>query len=107
MQKALAQDLQKFAEEVARRFSHTARDCNYSGCEFTVKQIIPTSEDTAAVYFEKTQGKSALAFFYYLAKGKSKGWRYFFPTDGHINGFRAFDVHKIMIEQANYKFNFD
>lgn len=107
MQKTVALKLQKEASLVAQRFSRKDRPGNFNQESFAVDQIIPTSDHTAVVRFKKNTGKIGLAFFYYIARGKSEGWKYFFPTDSHINGFRAFELEKYQIEKENFKFNFN
>jgi len=37
----------------------------------------------------------------------SKGWKYFFPTDSHLNGFQAFLYYKLDAEKKNYNKNFN
>ncbi len=106
MTKDIAVELALFVADVAERFSKKDREMNLSGESFAVDEINATSEHTAVVIFKKNTGKTALAFFYYIPNGASKGWRYFFPTDSHINGFRAFEYYKFLIEKDNYKFNF-
>ena len=106
MQKDIAKELHTFVLEVAKRFSRKDREGNYNQEEFSVDAIIPTSDHTAVVRFQKNTGKIGLAFFYYIPRGMSKGWKYFFPTDSHINGFRAFELEKYQIEKENYKHNF-
>jgi len=106
MNKQIAKELQEFTNIVAKRFSYKDREGNFNNETFSVKDVIPTSDHTAVVSFEKDTGKIGLAFFYYLPRGKSKGWKYFFPTDAHVVGFRAFEYYKFLIEKDNYKFNF-
>ena len=106
MNKQIARELEEYANKVAVMFSYPDREGNYNGETFTVKEIVPTSENTAIVTYNKSSGKDSVAFFYYLARGASKGWRYFFPTDSHILGFRAFEIYKLLVEKENYKFNF-
>lgn len=67
---------------------------------------MPTSDHTASVMFKKSSGKVAVALFYYIKRGQSGGWYYFFPTDSHITGMRAFEFHKLMAEEYNYSHNF-
>jgi hypothetical protein len=106
MQKDLAIRLKKQAEEIARQFSNPHREGNPMGETFQVYEIIPTSDQSAIVTFEKSTGKQAVAFFYYIPRGASQGWKYFFPTDSHIAGMRAFEIHKMQAEQRNYQMNF-
>lgn len=106
MNKNIAIELKSFVEEVANRFSIKERSGNVSNESFFVQEIIPTSDHTAICVFEKTSGKRAIAFFYYIPKGVSFGWKYFFPTDSHLSGFKAFEYYKFEIERYNFKHNF-
>ena len=106
MNKQTAIELKTSAENVAERFSNSNRDMNFNNEKFMTERIIPTSDHTATVIFRKSSGKQGVAFFYYIANGMSKGWKYFFPTDSHITGMRAFEFHKLMAEDDNFKHNF-
>lgn len=106
MQKKIAKELNKFSEEIAKRFSYSNREGNKNGETFEVEEVIPTSDHTAVIRFKKNTGKIGLAFCYYINKGVSKGWKYFFPTDSHINGFQSFLYYKLEVERSNYKKNF-
>ena len=106
MQKEIAKELNKFSEEIAKRFSYSNREGNKNGETFEVEEVIPTSDHTAVIRFKKNTGKIGLAFCYYINKGVSKGWKYFFPTDSHINGFQSFLYYKLEVERNNYKKNF-
>ena len=98
MNKTIAIELQDFCQTIADRYSNVNR--------VSVEEVIPTSDHTACVNFVKTGGKLAVAFFYYINKGRSKGWKYFFPTDSHVNGFQAFLYYKLEAERKNYSKNF-
>lgn len=106
MQKEIAKELNKFSKEIAKRFSYSNREGNKTGETFEVEEVIPTSDHTAVIRFKKNTGKIGLAFCYYINKGVSKGWKYFFPTDSHINGFQSFLYYKLEVERNNYKKNF-
>jgi|TARA_R100000149_G_C5830854_1_gene106482 hypothetical protein len=106
MTKPIAKELKEFVDIVAQRFSRKDREGNLNNEDFFVEDILPTSDHTAVVRFKKNSGKVGLAFFYYIPRGMSKGWKYFFPTDSHINGFRAFELEKYQVEKENYKHNF-
>lgn len=106
MNKQVAKELQVFVETVAQRFSRKDREGNVNQEDFSIEDVIPASDHTAVVRFKKNTGKIGLAFFYYIPRGMSKGWKYFFPTDSHINGFRAFELEKYQVEKENYKHNF-
>ena len=103
MKKDFAKELKQKAEEVAQNFSRPDRRFNISGETFVISKIVPLSETTAGVYYEKNTGKKATAFFYYLRSG---GWKYFFPTDSHILGMESFGKHKLIVEELNYEENF-
>jgi len=105
MNKQVAIKLGKFAEEVCNRYSKSDRKGNFNNETFEVQEIIPTSDHTATIIYEKNTGKRAAFFFYYIAGMDS--WRYFVPTDSHINGLTAFANQKIEVERHNYKHNFD
>lgn len=106
MNKIIAKELNEFAEVIASRFSRNDREGNVSNECFQVEEVIPTSDHTAIINFIKSSGKIGVAFCYYITKGKSKGWKYFFPTDSHINGMQAFLYYKLEAERRNYKYNF-
>ena len=106
MNKLIAIELQDFCNTIAERYSNITRVGNVNNETFAVEEIIPTSDHTACVNFVKTGGKVAVAFFYYINKGRSKGWKYFFPTDSHVNGFQAFLYYKLEAERKNYSKNF-
>ena len=72
MNKGIATELQNFCETIAERYSNVKRVGNVNNESFTVEEIIPTSDHSACVNFSKTGGKVAVAFFYYINKGRSK-----------------------------------
>ena len=106
MNKQIAKELNEFSETIAKRFSRTDREGNVNNETFRVEEIIPTSDHTAIINFKKNTGKIGVAFCYYIRNGMSKGWKYFFPTDSHVNGFQAFLFYKLQAERQNYKHNF-
>ena len=106
MKKEIAKELNKFSKEIAKRFSKPNREGNKNQETFSVKEVIPTSDHTAVINFRKNTGKIGVAFCYYINKGASKGWKYFFPTDSHVNGFQAFLYYKLEAERENYSKNF-
>ena len=105
MNKQIANELKDFAEDIARRFSNKEREGNFNNETFEVEEVIPTSDHNAVINFKKNSGKIGVAFCYYIARGYSKGWKYFFPTDSHLNGFQAFLYYKLEAERKNYKYN--
>ena len=106
MNKEIAKKLDVFAHEVATRFSKSDREGNFNNETFSLKEICPLSDHTAAVIFEKNTGKLAVFFFYYIQRGASEGWRYFVPTDSHVMGMGGFEYYKLQVERYNYKHNF-
>jgi hypothetical protein len=106
MNKQLVKDLTEFAQIVAERFSHNDREGNVSKEDFNVVEVIPMSDASATVIMQKNSGKQAAFFFYYILRGKAKGWKYFVPTDSHILGMAAFSHYKLEVERHNYKHNF-
>ena len=106
MQKTIAKELQQFAEEIAARYSRTDREGNVNNESFKVQEVIPMSDHTAVINFVKSTGKIGVAFCYYINRGASKGWKYFFPTDSHVSGFQAFFIYKVEAERKNYDKNF-
>lgn len=106
MNKQIAKDLNKFAIEVAKRFSYKNREGNVSNETFEVYEVIPTSDQTAIVFFKKNTAKLGMGFFYYIPRGASQGWKYFFPTDSHIVGMMASHYYKLEVERKNYGKNF-
>ena len=106
MKKQIAQELNIFARQVAKRFSHPNREGNVSKETFEVYEVIPTSDQTAVVFFKKDTAKLGMGFFYYINRGMSKGWKYFFPTDSHIVGMKASHYYKLEVERKNYGKNF-
>jgi hypothetical protein len=107
MNKQLAQELDSFAQDVARRFSKKSRAGNFNNETFEVDSIIPMTDATATVIFKKNTGKKAAFFFYHVGRGSSAGWKYFVPTDAHILGMHSFNHYKLEIERGNYSFNFE
>jgi len=107
MNKQLVKDLTSFAQNVAQRFSRVDREGNVNGELFTLVEVIPMTDASATVIYEKNTGKQAAFFFYYIGRGKSKGWKYFVPTDSHILGMQAFNHYKLEVERFNYKHNFE
>ena len=102
MNKQVAKELKVFTDEVCKRYSHKDRANNFNNETFNVQEIIPTSDHTATVIYEKNTVKAF--FFYYIQSFKK--WNYFVPTDSHINGMSCFANQKIEVERHNYKYNF-
>jgi hypothetical protein len=104
MNKLVAKELKTFAETVCDRYSQKNRSKNFNNETFSIQEIIPTSDHTATIIYEKNTGKRAAFFFYYIPAFKK--WNYFVPTDSHINGMSCFANQKIEVERHNYKYNF-
>ena len=66
MNKQIAKALGKAARDVADNFSDKTREGNYKGETFSVHEIIPTSDQTAVVFFKKNTRKLGMGFFYYI-----------------------------------------
>jgi hypothetical protein len=105
MNKARVIELSTFAEELANRYSRKDREGNYNNESFLVNGVIPTSEDTATIVMEKSSGKRAVFFCYYINKGASAGWKYFVPTDSHLIGMGICGFYKAEVEKYNYEKN--
>lgn len=106
MNKTVAKKLKAKASEIARTFSNTDREFNYSNESFEVKSLVPLSEATALVIFEKSSDKLAIAFCYYINANNGE-WRYFFPSDSHILGMEKVGKYLHQIEVKNFPKNFD
>ena len=104
MNKQVAIKLKSFTQQVCDRYSKKHRANNFNKETFIVQEIIPTSDHTATVIFEKNTKKRAAFFFYYIPAYDK--WNYFVPTDSHINGMSCFANQKIEVERHNYKHNF-
>lgn len=107
MNKQIAHELKIEVDKVCKRYSNPDREMNMNSETFATEEIIPTSDQTAVVKFRKQPtNKLGIAFFYYIQNGMSKGWKYFFPTDSHINGMRGLEIIKFEIERENFIHNF-
>ena len=107
MNKSIAQELDAYVQTIAERYSQTSRAGHFNKESFELDEIIPMTDVTATVIFKKNTGKQAAFFFYYISRGRSKGWKYFVPTDAHILGMTAFNHYKLEVERNNYKHNFN
>ena len=58
MQRPIAKELNKFAQEIARRYSCTDREGNVNKEAFYVQDVIPMSDHTAVINFVKSNGKN-------------------------------------------------
>lgn len=105
LNKNIAQKLQAKSVTIARNFSNPDREHNGNGETFAVRKIIPLSETTAAVTFNKNTGKIAIAFCYYINQSGGQ-WQYFFPSDSHLMGMKKVEPILDEIEKHNFRFNF-
>lgn len=94
--------LWKKAKDVADKFSNPDREFNYNGETFEIHAIKPLSENTAAVIYQKSGGKLALSFFYWV-KSRGGWWGYFFVTDSHVLGMRRLEQELSLVEENNFK----
>lgn len=104
MNKEIANRLKQKTLEVAEYFSNQNRARNYNNEGFRVDNIVPLSETTALVTFQKSSGKFAVAFFYFINVNEGE-WRYFFPTDSHILGMKKVEDLLWVIEKVNFPMN--
>tara|TARA_Y100001951_G_scaffold104006_1_gene114284 strand:+ start:92 stop:409 length:318 start_codon:yes stop_codon:yes gene_type:complete len=104
MQKNRALKLKELSEQVALNFSRTDREFNHSNETFKVSEIVPLSESTAIIKFEKSSGKIGLAFCYWINMSGGQ-WKYFFPTYDHCAGFDMLKEELHKTEIYNFKFN--
>jgi len=101
MEKNTATLLKDKALEVAGIYSNN----NYNKETFTIYEIIPLSESTACVVYEKTPGNKKVAFFFIYINDTF--WFYYVPTDSHILGMASFGEYKLNLERENYNKNFE
>jgi hypothetical protein len=104
MRKELVLKLEGEAKRAAIRFSDPGREFNVMAETFEVHEIIPLSDQTAAVVLEKNTGKKVAFLFYYLKSNEGE-WRYFAPTDSHLLGIPRFASIKEECEHHNFHFN--
>jgi len=104
MNKNIAIALQEKAQGVAILYSKKDRDKNYDQDDFFLEKITPLSEYTAIATYNKTSGKKAIAFFYWLSQAEGR-WEYFFPKESHVHGMRQVEKYLREIEQHNFPIN--
>lgn len=101
MRTDVAQKFFDAAYEVARIFSDPNRQFNRTKEIFRVNDIRPFSETTGCVIYDKSSGKKAVCFFYYL-NSEGGHWRYFLPTDSHVLGM--LELQAVLKEVEEYNF---
>ena len=72
MKKEIAKTLKDFTDVVCKRYSNKERVNNFNNETFKVQEIIPTSDHTATVIYEKNTFKRA-AFFFIIYHDKKNG----------------------------------
>jgi len=107
MKRDLVRLLRTRAEEIAQAFSDPARQktTGYPRLTYEVEEYKPLSEHTAAVFFRKSDGKRALAFFYWVQSRTNPRWEFFFPTDSHLLGMMRLSEMLAKVEQNNFPVN--
>jgi hypothetical protein len=110
--KAIAHEVEAYARYVAEEYSRPERDNNFAAETYQVLRIVPLSEDVAAVVFDKSSGKQALALLFIAKKARRPGeanyWSHLFLTNSHILAFGGHiqDLYR-EVEAHNYPVNFD
>jgi len=88
-------------------FSNKSRGGNTNGETFHVRETIVLSDLTACVVFDKSSGKQAVAWFYYIPSHAKPRWEYFFVGYSHLVGLERVASILHDIEQHNYVLNFE
>ena len=105
MKKDLAIKLKEYSNTISQRYSNPDREFNFSNETFAVDEIMPTSETTATVTFQKSSGKRAVYFFYWINMNGGQ-WQYFVPTYDHCAGMKRVIETLHEIEMTNFGLNF-
>ena len=88
-------------------FSSKSRGGNTNGETFHVRETIVLSDLTACVVFDKSSGKQAVAWFYYIPSHAKARWEYFFVSYSHLGVLERVATILHDIEQHNYVLNFE
>ena len=107
MRKDVAISLKQKAEQIAIKFSNTARENNYNNESFKVLEIMPISAQGAYVIYEKSTGKRAIAHFIHVDHPKSPFWQYYMIGSQHLLNLNVLTEKYLEVEQHNFPFNFD
>lgn len=100
----MAIKLENSANELAKEYSDSTRPLYTE--PFKVEKIIALSGDSAAIIFRKKSGILTIALALYNKNYKyHDGWKFHFPTDGHVIGMAKISEYKAFIERENYKTN--
>jgi len=86
MEKIVAELLKKKVDEVIKNFSNVHRKHNTNSESYSLDRIVALGESSACALFNKSSGKKALAFFFYV-KGMNY-WSYFFVSYVILLGLR-------------------
>lgn len=105
MKKVYARKLKERAEEICKKASQVRKGNPY-GETFEVGSIHPLSESTAYVRFNKSTGKVAVCFFFWVNINGGQ-WHYMFPTYDHCVGAEKLRSILHGVEEENFKYNFD
>jgi len=100
MNKEIAKKLWKLSRDLAEMYSNPNRRNNVNGELFSVECVKPLSEYTAMIRFNKSTGKRALAFAYYINSGTGR-WEYFFPKESHVYGMQKVSALLQEVEEFN------
>lgn len=103
MKKEMTLSLRAAAERVAEMFSNKDRGGNHAGEDFVVGEITVLSDVTACVIFDKSSGKQAVAWFYFIASQAKPRWEFFFVTYSHLVGLNRVAAILHRAEQHNYR----
>lgn len=108
MKKEIAIQLKVRADQIAAMYSNPERGNNFAKETFAIEEIIPLSEYTAIVIFQKQpSGKKSLSFFYWLETGSGGFWKDFFVSDSHVLGMQKIAPYLQQVEQHNLKLNWE
>ena len=107
MKSEIGRLLIKSAKEKGEKYSNPDRPQNYTQETFTLRKIIPLSDEIAWVYYEKRKGNMARALAIWTNRGKVNGkllngWTIFFPSDSHMLGLSKVNNHEYEIEEYNF-----
>jgi hypothetical protein len=106
MRKELTKEINDEALKLAKIYSNKERHYNTNE-DFVLKEIIPLSETTACVIYNKSPSEKQVCFFFVYVNALNPFWYSFIPTDSHILGMEAFGKYKLDIERYNFQKNFE
>jgi len=106
MNKIVAVKMKEKAEEICKKYSDPKRELNTYSEVWVVESIVPLSESTAVALFQKSKGKKAFAFMYWVNMKPTPYVQYFIPTESHVFGMTKLTKYLQGIEEHNFKQNF-